>query len=949
MTSQRRAIAESCTLYKPGDIENALRNVSRHGWAQRIVDGWKGGAAFALRQDRAFFDALIPELTPGSFYGQNCPACVGRQSVMGESGIFDWGVETPDRLTCNRCGTVYPNEHFPETGTLECPRMGQTFTYYETDLERADPANRNRHALKWLGDRPTMTSFSGTIRFARVRWAFGQAPLLAKLYALTGDVACAERAAWILDRFARVYPNYIYHSYDGTVADLPPAEVAANMGRQEGAGGPNGGRFPREAIRHAYGLHQSEDHATLNNGFWGAGRLNVHGKGSDAGPLLDLTVAYDLIRDATYADGRRVLDDGMERRIVEDLIEAGCADVEHWDSVSNKGVAVFSLVAAVGALLKQPGRVRHALAGFNRTMESRYHFDGFYSESPAYAAHNFENVHEVADILHGYSDPPGFQPEQGPRMEDLNLFTSGRFHPAMQSMLRMLAPGRRLPVIGDTVYDTGVSLLYAEILAARLGGQYAGLLEAIQGAGLSERGTEYALWYRPFDLRAGGPVELPLRSEWFPGWHVGVLRGGEAGRTAVYLNGNENRWTVHTGHRHRDILSLSAYAFGEELVSDRGYFSGSGQLTREGLPGQRWLVSTLSHNLVVVDSENQSDRDCGSNLELFGIAPGIEVAQASGVKAYPQCETYRRTVALARTPDGQVYAVDFFRVKGGQTHHYSFVCEGSLTPGQMKTEPVDLPPAWGGWLSHAKAFLPGAPYTFTWRSGRVGLDLTLLNIGDTVKRVIVADAPGWRRGSPASELERPPLGQILVENRAGDAGGEASTQYAAILAPYRSERSPVLGARLLVNDLRSGVVAVEVRLAGRTDYFISTPDQEERQYGPVNAAGEFAFLSVDDAGRATQGYLLNGTRLACGDVRIALPEPHTTLRVRSAEGNTFYLADPLPPGQAVSGSYLLAGASPRTGFEVESAEEGSITVRDYPAIACEDITLLNSRWMGEKV
>ncbi len=947
MASQPRA--EPRTLYKSRDIQNALQNVSRFGWAQRIVDGWKDSVAFALRQDRAFFDALIPELTPGSFYGQNCPACVGKQSVMGETGIFDWSVETPDRLTCNRCGTVYPNANYPETGVLECPRMGQTFTYYETDLERAQPGERNHHALKWLGDRPTMTSFSSMIRFARVHWAFGQVLPLAKRYALTGEIACAERAAWVMDRFARVYPNYIYHSYDGSIADLPPAEVAANMGRHESAGGPNGGRFPREAIRHAYGLHQHEDHATMNNGFWGAGRINVHGKGSDAGPLLDMTVAYDLIRDARHADGRRVVDDGMERRIVDDLIAAGCADVEHWDSVSNKGVAVFSLCAAVGALLEQPGRVRHALAGFDRMVESRYHFDGFYSESPSYAAHNFDNVHEVADILCGYSDPPGFQPEGGPRLENLNPFTAGRFHLAMQSMLRMLAPGRRLPVIGDTVYDTEIRILYAEVLAARLGGQYAGLLETVQGASLAERGNEYALWYRPSDLQAGGPVELPLRSEWFPGWHVGVLRGGKPDATALYFNGNENRWTVHTGHRHRDILSLSAYAFGEEMVPDRGYFSGSGQLTREGRPGQRWLVSTLSHNLVVVDSENQSDHDCGSNLELFGVAPGIEVVQASGVQAYPQCETYRRTSALVQAPEGQIYVVDFFRVKGGQTHHYSFHCNGSLTqvtPTPGGAEPVDLAPAWSAWLSNPRAFTPEAPHTFTWGFRDIRLDLTVLNTRDSVGRIILADAPGWRRGSPASELEKPPVQQVLVENLATDPGQATATQYAAVFAPYRSDRSPVLGARLLASDPQSGVLAVEVKLAGRTDYILSTPDQQSRTFGPCTASGSFAFASVDDAGRATQAYLLDGTGLACGDLKVTLPEPHTPLRVRSVADRTFHLADPLPPGRAVDGSYLLAGASPQTGFEIESAGAESISVRDYPAIACDRITLLHSRWVS---
>ena len=101
------------------------------------------------------------------------------------------------------------------------------------------------------------------------------------------------------------------------------------------------GTFPKDAICHAYDLHQFEDYSTLNNGFWGAGRMNVHGKGSDAGALFVLTVAYDLIRDAEYAPGRRLLDGDTERRITEDLILAGCADMMHWNSLSNKSTAVL--------------------------------------------------------------------------------------------------------------------------------------------------------------------------------------------------------------------------------------------------------------------------------------------------------------------------------------------------------------------------------------------------------------------------------------------------------------------------------------------------------------------------------------------------------------------------------------------------------------------------------
>ena len=75
----------------------------------------------------------------------------------------------------------------------------------------------------------------------------------------------------------------------------------------------------------------------------------------------------------------------------------------------------------------------------------------------------------------------------------------------------------------------------------------------------AEKGSEYALWYRPADLQAEGEA-LPLYSEWFPGWHVGVLRGGREADTALYLNDNEHQWTVQTGHRQQDILSLSYYA-----------------------------------------------------------------------------------------------------------------------------------------------------------------------------------------------------------------------------------------------------------------------------------------------------------------------------------------------------------------------------------------------------
>ena len=943
MSSQMQPVL----LYKQQNIAYARANFERYSWAREIVAGWRSATAYARRQERAFFEAFIPELTPGTYYGQNCPHCVGEKSLMG-GGAFKWTVETPEQLSCQYCGTVYPHADYPETGVLDCPRMGQTFTYYQTPEERAEPQKRNDYAFCWLGDRPAMTSFSGHSRCLKVDWAWRQSLVLAKLYALTGELDCAVRAGWILERFARVFPRYLFHSYDGSVADWPPLDVAANMGAHESSGGPRGGRFPREVVRHAYDLNTYEDHSELYNGFWGAGRINVHGKGSDAGPIFDMAVAFDLIRGAQYPDGTRVVDAAAEYRIINDLLVAGCTEMEHWVSLSNKGTAVYALSAAIGILCRQPERVRRAFDMFEQMLRERYHHDGFFSESPAYSAHNFGNVHELADLLHGYSDPAGYRDAGGERLDEVDFIAAGRYHLSLLSLMRMLAPGPRLPVIGDTAYQARPNVLCAEVLAARLGGDFAAMLETLQGASLAAQGSEYALWYRPPELQSAGAAPLPLRSEWFPGWHVAVLRGGRAAAndTALYLNGNEHDWTLHSAHRQADILSMSYYAYGEELVSDRGYFSGSGQLLPDGRSGQQWVSSTLSHNLVVVDEEDQRRRECGSNLELFGLAPGIEVVQAAAVNAYPQCEDYRRTCAMIRGPQGSGYVVDFFRVRGGRVHQYAFHCEGTLAdmdPEGPQPQPTTLSAAWSKWVEKPAALQAAAP-TFSWRHGEVGLDLTMLSACD---RILLVEAPGWRVANPPAELDKAPLQQILAERRSADSSCPAASQFAAVMAPYKERGTPIVEAHLLADDPDAGVVAIEVRLEGRRDYIISTRDQQERTFGPVEVAGEFAFVSLDEAGRPVQAYLLKGTRCRCGPLEIEMPQPQQQVKVRAVRDRTFYLAAPLHPLPA-AGSQLLVGDKARTGFEIETASADSIQVRDYPAIECAEATILYARWVGEE-
>ncbi|MFC1806719.1 hypothetical protein ACFL09_07080, partial [Planctomycetota bacterium] len=207
--------AEPCTLYKARDIATARENVERYAWARRIVARWKRSVDYAMKQDREFLETMISPLTPWSLYGQNCPLCVGEKSSMGECGIWRWRAAEPDQVTCKYCGATFPDPRYPETGKLVCPRMGQTFTYYETEAERAHPSDKSgKHAFRWVRW-PVHTSWSGIIRTKKTSWAVGHILPLAKLYAVTGEVNYAERCAWLLDRFARVYPGYLFHSYNG--------------------------------------------------------------------------------------------------------------------------------------------------------------------------------------------------------------------------------------------------------------------------------------------------------------------------------------------------------------------------------------------------------------------------------------------------------------------------------------------------------------------------------------------------------------------------------------------------------------------------------------------------------------------------------------------------------------------------------------------------------------
>ncbi len=906
------SVAEPVTLYKAKSVAISRENAKRYPWAQEIVREWKQGTEFAMAAEPSFLASLISETTPWPEFGQSCPACVGKKSTEGETRLYEWSIRDPEHLKCRYCGTVYPNSDYPEKGSMTAKKMGQTFTYYLAPAETAHPEDPSgRYAFRWAAW-PVHTSFSGILRYLKAEWCFSQILPLAKLYAVTGEPKYAERSALIMDLAAKVFPKWLYHSYNGTYADCPPAEAAVELGRH-----PRGGRFPVETIVTAFpGLHTKDGYAELNNGFWGAARFGC--SGSDASFILDATVVYDLIHEAKRSDGAPVLSTEMNRRIVDDLILAGCADAENWNEINNKCGPGRALSGAVGILFRRPDSVRRALDGFEMLMDKSFHFDGFCEETPSYSGMHLSLMQDIPEILRGYSDPHGYVPGSGAALINFDPFERvPKYRLALESMIRMLDYDRKYPVIGDTHSGDGIRPIYAEILTDRYGGAYAGLLEETMGAPLAQKGSEYALWNRDPDIQVTSRAPLPLRSEWFPGWQVAVMRGGPTGgKSALYFNGN-----AHGIHRHYDTLGIQYGSLGRELVSDRGYIWDD--------PRNAWTRSTLSHNIVTVDGASQDGEKCRSTLDFFAASPAVEVVQASA-NAYRQCDRYLRTTVLVPIAPERNYMVDIFRVSGGRKHQYSMNCNGKL----VRTDGVDLRPVADEiqWLSHIRGCAPRRPFSVTWEYNGVRLDMHMLG---PVDRFLVTDAPGWRTNL-GTELNAPPIQEVIAERTDS---GKVNSRYVTVTVPYPAGDSPVKSARLLADDPATGFLAVAVELEDRTDYIVSALDQKRRSYGPVALAGSFGFVSTDGRGKVTRSFLLDGTELSCGGTKTRLPEGRMTFAVASVKGRTFMLKDPLPRNRRLEGLCLLASG---TGYEIESAAEKSITVRDYPATGCSEVCVLFS-------
>jgi len=606
------------------DLHNARENIERYEWARAYAEGIETTARTDLsRITDDFLEEMLQQQTVLRCY--QCPACRDKDLPRHPGGSWTWSLDDPDHIKCTVCGTVFPNEQYPETIVLECKSeagKGQKFSFYGGETGR-----------QW-GYAHYRPSFSGMVTYYKVNWCKSRLRSFAHAYALTQKPEYAEATRKLLLRFAEVYPRWLIVSNYGEIADMDPHVAALNLEH-----------LPVDELVYP----PNKPDRKLYASYWAGCRAGGGGQeGYFTGTVLD---AYQLTCDAMKADGTPIYSEAERVKIERDLILESCAHLVGEKRINNKSVGNRIAVAMVGMALGHPGFVRFGLEGWKLTMDDWFLEDGCTPESPAYAGMSLHGIYQLGQAVRGYSDPPGYKDENGQRISDLNLY-EGKYKLVWQRMFEGLQGNLRYPPYADSYRTSALGSRFAELLVANYpdNPQYLALLKGYAGDDLSGGSKETAIFFRKPGLEDNDSPPLHFDDNFFPILCLGQVRTGEHGRKSLGLLSA----THYGGHHHYDSLNLYYWKDGHELLTDLGYLWDH--------PKSGMTRRTFSHNTGMVELAGQKTRGRGGHFHLFHTGEQVKVMAASSA-AYDEADIYRRSVIqIDHAPDNS-YFVDIFRLR----------------------------------------------------------------------------------------------------------------------------------------------------------------------------------------------------------------------------------------------------------------------------------------------
>ncbi len=667
------------TFLTDEDVARARDNARKSAWARNWYNGRVGTAYEIVELGEGWPARMLEKTTPTSSYSFVCPACIGVKSIEGssEGGIIGWDWREPEILRCKRCGQTYPDPNYPETATLACPRRGQELTFYLNERERANPEDRSGNLSYRWARYQVHPSFAGIIRGYKARFALNASLVLAQAFAFTWEPVFAERARDILLLFTRRFRHdWLYIDYGDGFADCDPLFAAWHWDE-----------LPIEWKRHlctdAY-EDDEPDSARMMQHYWGAGRVCPSTGCISALPTA--CQAYDTTLRAVRRDRSPIWSEDEARTVRRDLMLEWVMEAEPYlggpgkaGQVNNKSPRLYRAFAAVARCTGISELADVAHRGYVGVRDESFGFDGFSHESPSYNTMYLSTLVTVPETLQG------FRWRGSPADGDLFAHDE-KLKLMLRAAVEILRSDGTNPTLSDTRQHSAGNIAGQNVLEIALKRYPAELGDAVRAL-FRQTGTTpsaYAVCKLDAEEFDGNSVFDPPEL-WFPDWMTAFLRHG-SGENTTLLNLTAN---PPGGHRHDDNLALSYLDSGRRILGDHGYLSAS--------PAQRWIHATESHNLVIVNGEEQLHG--GDRLRSPGFGMMLTTPELSAVEAHSHCYTaateYRRTVVLLKGPGARSVAVDIFHVAGGDTHDwrlFSEIASSTAEDGDRRFDGIHMPP-----------------------------------------------------------------------------------------------------------------------------------------------------------------------------------------------------------------------------------------------------------------
>lgn len=682
MNAKRRV-----TLYTPSKIANARANIASCEWARDMLERAVAKADEALARGADFWWSLIPPQSVPRSYATNQ---VEGSPITGKAFLAQYGpygytldLNEPWKITDPSSGCKFPTNDFA--------------AYYASGLDRHgifDPRLADRGLLVnslypdkgeawgvddgfgWLDEQGNRWTFIAY--YHHFLWKNMVMDVLTGLrdaYLYTGDIRYARLGVILLDRIADVYPDMDTLPYDKT--------VFLNSHGGDGLGKTIGSIWETRLVKLYASAYDAfypmmEDEETIRFLRQKAHRYGlVNPKGSAGAVRLNiengiLREVYPGVKTARIRGNTGYHQSALAMAAIV-LDEPGTT--EEW----------LQFVFRSGAYLKKPV---HHISGGNMlaALVDLVDRDGHGDEgSPGYNSGWLEGYMLISDVLSGYDS-----------FEGADLYRNVRLKRMFHSQLPLIMLDRYTAQIGDTgltgnafrLIDPKVAVKAYELYREPIMAQAAYFLNGNSTAGLhgdifSEGADRIADQIRQ-EIETHG--EWKPQSEHMTGFGFAVLRDGDK---AAPAGGDTRRdiWMYYgrsgTSHAHRDKLNIGMHAFGLDLSPDLGYPEATGMWPKR----HEWENNTISHNTVVVDNRKQSGSWVGIPRH-FDDGPQVQLIEVEDPQAYPHTELYRRTTAMIRVDEAHSYTVDFFRVKGGSDHRYSF----HGTVGDVSVEGLRLVP-----------------------------------------------------------------------------------------------------------------------------------------------------------------------------------------------------------------------------------------------------------------